>query len=215
MTEWQMSKKLASKWAKTGFTIGRQKLLLVSWEVMTPSWKFNTAADGWEPSIDFLFLDSQMGLWAMELKNHIKTARDSWLALCQVTHRAFELSKTYSPRKLKEIHRICHYGSDSWIPASDPEELSLIHRRFFALSQNQTIPLQQPKVRRLVAAKSFSPEWHKTICKFNSSQCDEIASHLQETYKIASKSNREMHWLLGCGDWHEHMIGHVEHVSLQ
>jgi hypothetical protein len=130
MREERIAMKLAQRWVKTGVNFRGNRLFLAAWEVMVPSWNLNTAAEGWEPSIDFAFLDSDMALWAMEFKKAIRSPRDAWTVLCQVTHRACELSKTYSATKLQNIHQRCYFGSDSWISASSPLHLSISHQRF-------------------------------------------------------------------------------------
>ncbi len=64
--------------------------VMVSWHVNDPK-KF-----GGEPSFDFLVVDAEMRLTAIEVKTILKGAKSSWDVLCQITHCATECTRTLS-----------------------------------------------------------------------------------------------------------------------
>lgn len=72
LTEWQLQSLSTQRWVREGVDLDGERLLLFAWEVMTPSWQINDAQRYWnEPSIDFLCLDEQGRLVAIELKRKV------------------------------------------------------------------------------------------------------------------------------------------------
>ncbi|MFW5471059.1 hypothetical protein ACOCJ4_13560 [Knoellia sp. CPCC 206435] len=97
MNEHQVQKHLAQLWVDEGADIGRERLFLAAWEVMD-SYRINSAQQGFgRPAVDFLLLDSQGRMVALELKMTVRSPRDCWSVLCQVTHRAQRLAEGFTP----------------------------------------------------------------------------------------------------------------------
>ena len=72
MTEWELQELLTPLWMERGIDLAGEQLVLVAWEVMLPSWKINDPSETWLPSIDFVALDSDARLVAIELKTSIR-----------------------------------------------------------------------------------------------------------------------------------------------
>ena len=161
-TEWELQAKLTSRWSKEGISIAGQKLFLASWEVMINSWEINDALKHWnEPSIDFLFLDREGNIWLVELKRYILTPRNAWVALCQVTHRAIELKKTYIWGNLENSFRAAYSGNHGRVETIQLlNNLLETHQKFFKLD----MPISKDKFgknqfQRVVAALKFKSSW--------------------------------------------------------
>jgi hypothetical protein len=112
-TEWSLQKRLTNKWLRDDLVVlDGEPLFLAAWEVMT-SYKVNDARRHWsEPSIDFVFLDATGRMVMVELKREVRTPRDAWSVICQVTHRAHVLAAGYSDSRLEEVYHDCHSGAD-------------------------------------------------------------------------------------------------------
>ncbi|MCA1702056.1 MAG: hypothetical protein LC808_01805 [Actinobacteria bacterium] len=101
VNEWKLQDALTETWARDGLSVNGERLFLAAREVMT-DWRINDRLRHFNlPSIDFLFLDAQGQMLALELKPKIATPRDAWSVLCQVTHRAVELKRNFAACKLK------------------------------------------------------------------------------------------------------------------
>lgn len=94
-----------------GVPLAAETLLLVGREVMT-DWERNDSRVAWNnPSVDFLAIDSQGRLVAIELKNRLDTRRQVLLAAVQVTAMALALGSTVSWAKLEETRHRLYQGS--------------------------------------------------------------------------------------------------------
>jgi hypothetical protein len=107
VTEWELQTRLEQRWMSTGVPLAAETLLLVGREVMT-DWKQNDSQGAWnKPSVDFVAIDSQGRLVAIEIKNRLDTRRQALLATVQVTAMALALGSTVSWAKLEETrHRL-------------------------------------------------------------------------------------------------------------
>jgi len=194
-TEWDMQRRLTLHWKTNGALLGRNKLFLATWEVMVNSWRINDPHRHWtEPSIDFLFLDISGNIWLVEIKRYVKSPRDAWVALCQITHRAVELTKTYSLKKLEFAFRAAHSGQHGRVNASaNVENASLVetHQAFFELDKPVSKDsIGKPSFRRVIGAKEFSPTWSEVKSRFDSSGLCILQKHIRSTYEI-SKTAKE------------------------
>jgi hypothetical protein len=134
-----------------------------------------------KPSLDFLFLDVDGRIIAVELKGTILTRQAAWSALCQVTHRAVELSRGFTPELLAAAYDDCHSVTGGRVGVSSEESLLEAHRRFFSLS---TTPLLSHNIRRVVACVEFGPDWQEVLTRFNTTDPRAICEHLQAHYNI-------------------------------
>lgn len=111
LTEHQLQAHLTREWVTNGVAIAEERFLLAAWEVMD-NYAINSAQQGFgRPAIDFVFLDSQWRMVALELKMGVRFPRDSWAVLCQVTHRAQRLAKEFTPVRLESAYRACRSGA--------------------------------------------------------------------------------------------------------
>src|SRR6478752_4799839 len=115
-TEWSLQKRLTRSWLRRGSVLlDGEELFLAAWEVMT-DYRVNDARRHWNvPSIDFLFLDRHGRMVLVELKREVRTPRESWSVICQVTHRAHELAAGYSQARLENVYYDCRSGADGRI----------------------------------------------------------------------------------------------------
>jgi hypothetical protein len=192
-TEWDMQERLTQKWLEEGAFFDDKRVFLAAWEVMINSWEINDAHRRWnEPSIDFLFIDVDGNIWLVEMKRQIKTPRDAWSALCQVTHRAIVLGKTYSYSKL-EFSYTAAYSGQHGRKKENSTSIGFLraHQNFFKLSK----PIEKAKFgsgvfRRVIAAKYFSNSWEGIKIGFDEKNIATVQKHIRENYTI-SKTTRE------------------------
>ncbi len=103
---------------RQGAVIAGERFFLAAWEVMD-NYRINSAQQGFgRPAIDFLLLDSQGRMVALELKMTVRSPRDSWSVLCQVTHRAQRLAEEFTPVLLEAAYRACHSGAYGRVEAN-------------------------------------------------------------------------------------------------
>jgi len=108
MDEWDLQCVLTRQWTESGLCIDGRRHVLVGWEIMLPSWLINDPDKHWtEPSLDFLVADEKMQLTVIELKTKIPGVKPAWQALCQVTHRAAELSSSLSLKNIDQAYLAC------------------------------------------------------------------------------------------------------------
>lgn len=190
MKEWSLQKALTRTWAPHGVKVGGECLYLAAWEVMT-DWRINDASRHWDrPSIDFVCLDSVGRLVLIELKIAVTTPRQAWSALCQVTHRAVELARSYTPDVLDGAHRACRSGEHGRMSKQAVEPVGTGHARFFAL--NAPVELPGRPVRRVVAATTFGRAWTKVLDEFTTEGHAQVGEHLRRCYSTGSPANREL-----------------------
>ncbi len=167
MTEWQLQDALTKPWSTNGVQHGDERLMLVAWEVMFPSWKINDAHHKFnEPSIDFIAIDTVGRLVAIELKLVISGAKPAWAVLCQVSHRAVLIERTVEAPLLCCAHDTCMSGGAGRVVATPPSApLWERHAKFFGLS----VPLTAWSygVRRIVAASRFTDRYATIEHEFN------------------------------------------------
>ena len=158
VNEHQLQKHLTELWVDEGAVIAGERLFLAAWEVMD-NYRINSAQRGFgRPAIDFLLLDSKGCMVALELKLAVRSPRDSWSVLCQVTHRAQRLAEEFTPALLESAYRDSHSGAYGRIEAHrDVGTLTEAHARFFDTTPLPALPGMP--VRRVVAATHFGPAW--------------------------------------------------------
>ena len=190
-TEWELQEELTFRWSRKGLSIAGQRLFLASWEVMINSWEINDASKYWaEPSIDFVFLDRKGNIWLVELKRYISTPRDAWVALCQVTHRAIALKRTYTWRNLENAFRDAYSGNHGRVDNIQlSDNLSERHKLFFGLDKPISInEFGINQFQRVVAALKFSSNW-KDICEeFANYDLKYLQNRISNLYKVTAKT---------------------------
>ena len=190
MTEWRIQEALTRRWVDSGVRLGDEKLVLLAWEVMVPSWRINDARKYWaEPSIDFVCLDSGGRLVAIELKREVPGIKPAWSVLCQVTHRATQLARTADEERIGKAFTAARSGEHGRVTAISDEGWQLPWRRFFRLGSGR-LPLLRP-VRRVVAAISFGPSWQRVVDEFNAITWDELIDHLESIGEFDHQDGRE------------------------
>ena len=112
-TEWSMQKRLTASWlGQEQVRLNGEPFFLAAWEVMT-NYKVNDARRHWNaPSIDFLFLDSSGRVVLVELKRAVRTPREGWNVVCQVSHRAQALAVGFSQPLIESAYTDCRSGLD-------------------------------------------------------------------------------------------------------
>ena len=194
MNEHQLQKFLTHQWVRNGVTIDGERFFLAAWEVMD-NYRINSRQQGFtHPSIDFLLLDEAGFMVALELKMSVKRPLDSWNVLCQVTHRAVVLAKSYTAGALEFAYRSCRSGDVGRVSgAVDVLPLRQAHARFFDREQVAVLP--GPPIRRVVAAPSFGPSWDGIRERFTTEDRNSIAEQLRR-YADSRKRGTEMYrWL--------------------
>jgi hypothetical protein len=190
-TEWEMQEKITHHWITNGAAINGKKLFLVAWEVMVDSWGINDSKGHWnEPSIDFFFLDQMGQVWLMEMKRYVKSPRDVWEALCQVTHRAVALMKTYSFEKLESAFSAAYSGQHGRVKSSS-ETISLLdsHKAFFNLGNPLSInSIGKNPFRRVVAAIEFGSSWEDVRQRFASEDLNTLQEYIRSRYVISNNA---------------------------
>ena len=154
-TEWSLQKRLTRSWlGGEPAVLVDEELFLAAWEVMT-DFRINDSRRHWNaPSIDFVFLDRAGRMVLLELKREIRTPREGWSVVCQVTHRSHELAAGYSQARLEMAYVDCHSGADGRKTGSVvPTDLVQAHADMF--SQSALTELPGCPVRRVIMAKEF------------------------------------------------------------
>ena len=184
-----LQKRLTSSWLLRDLvTLNDEPFFLAAWEVMT-NFEVNDARRHWAfPSIDFVFLDRGGRMVLVELKREVRTQRDAWNVLCQVTHRAHALATQFSPSKLEDVYFDCHAGMDG--RASRPvgvDPLVDAHARAFGrppLSELPGLP-----VRRFVMAKEYGPAFVGALTSMNNDTSQQVEATLSR-YKPRGEIKR-------------------------
>jgi hypothetical protein len=177
-TEWSLQKRLTRSWLGSEPAIlDGEELFLAAWEVMT-DFRINDSRRHWNaPSIDFLFLDRAGRMVLVELKRAIRTPRESWSVVCQVTHRSHELAAGYSQARLETAYADCHSGTDGRIAGPVvPMDLVQAHADMFmqpALSELPGCP-----VRRVIMANEFGSAFGEVLSVANSKPRDQVVEAL-------------------------------------
>lgn len=201
--EWAAQVALTRQWVDSGVVIGGDLHLLAAWEVMFPSWRINDAAKHWtEPSVDFVAVDRDGGLVAMELKPRVPGRKPAWRVLCQVTHRALLMARSFSPSKLDGAHEACWTGAHGRVSGMSGDSLETRHQALFGL--REPVPLGGRPVGRAVVAASFGPKWDAVRGEFEVLTSDRLAIRLGELGELgdsAPSAARESRRLLGVMPW--------------
>ena len=178
MTEHDLQRVLTATWGGgEGLVLdNEERLLLVGWEVMT-DYRINDAAAGFGlPAADFVFLDRGGVLVVAELKLSVRTPRECWSVLCQVSHRAHALRAAYTPANLEQAHRACLSGTHGRTSPEPGERTStpessvagrvevvvppVVQDRHQQLyGHHHPVRVDHDRVRRLVLAQSYGPRW--------------------------------------------------------
>ena len=183
VTEWLLQESLTQRWLGPGIDLGGEKLLLVAWELMVPSWEINDAAMRWnEPSIDFLAIDRSGRLVAIELKIEVPGRKPAWAVLCQVTHRAVCVARTVTPELLERAHDACVRGEHGRTGASSGEAVSISHRFSKMFGTQLHEPQSLCPVRRVAAATAFGPSYAAIRRRFEKTSIASVLGDLAAEY---------------------------------
>lgn len=187
MNEWDLQDWLTTQWSE-GVLLDGERYFLAAWEVMFPSWQINDESKKWnEPSIDFLLLDRQGGLIALELKRMVTAPRDAWSVLCQVTHRAQQMRTSYSYDRLEEAYAAAFSGDHGRALESRPASSSLAdaHASFFELERPlQPNDFNADEPGRIVAAWSFGESWPDISRQFHNESFENLCTFLESSYSF-------------------------------
>lgn len=191
VNEWQLQNLLTEKWVTDGVLVKGNRHFLVAREVMVPSWRINDPSKHWtEPSIDFLIADEFGRLGAVELKMTVPGERPAWRVLCQVTHRAVMLERTYSVERLRRAFTNAHSGRHGRVSGTDDKKVHAAHQGFFEL--NQPVQFRSDEMRRFVAATAFGPRFERVLERFNGLAPEQLAEELEQRHLLSrSRTNRE------------------------
>jgi len=182
VNEWRLQEVLTARWLRDGIVLGHERLMLVAWEVMVPSWDINDAAVRWnEPSIDFLALDQRGRLAAIELKVSVSGRKPAWAVLCQVTHRAVRIGRTFTRERLEDAHASCLSGAHGRVTGA-PREIVGVGQRHAEFFDTETPLRVGGGVRRVVAATSFGPSFDQIRESFNTLPVAETLTCLSAEY---------------------------------
>jgi len=187
MNEWDLQAELTERWLKESLEMSPLgRLDLVAWELMFPSWDINYKTTRWnEPSLDFVFLTQADGFVLVELKNVIPNRSGFLSAFCQVSHRAVQFVRTYTPDRLEKAFRFCLEGACQR-PAGDAASLARVSDRIAGLPTN----LQVDKVYRVIAATKFPTSHGSLLDQYNSSSFEDLVKLIGEPAKSAKERRR-------------------------
>jgi hypothetical protein len=177
-TEWSLQKRLTRSWlGGEPAILDGEELFLAAWEVMT-DFRINDSRRHWNvPSIDFVFLDRAGRMVLVELKRAIRTPRESWSVVCEVTHRSHELAAGYSQARLNIAYVDCHSGADGRKTGSVvPTDLVQAHADMF--SQSALTELPGRPVRRVIMAKEFGSAFGPVLSLANSKTRNQVVAAL-------------------------------------
>lgn len=177
-TEWSLQKRLTRSWlGGEPAILDGEKLFLAAWEVMT-DFRINDSRRHWNaPSIDFVFLDRSGRMVLVELKRAIRTPRESWSVVCQVTHRSHELAAGYSQARLEMAYIDCHSGADGRMSGS-VATTGLAHAHAGMFSQPALPELPGCPIRRVIMAKEFGSAFGQVLSLANSKTRDQVVAAL-------------------------------------
>lgn len=193
MNEHQLQKRLTREWVLDGLQLGSELLFLAAWEVMD-NYRINSAKRGFgRPAIDFLFLDRSGRLVAVELKMRVRSPRDGWAVLCQVTHRAHLLAAAFTPERLASAYETCHSGQRGRVDSRlDMGNLVAAHARFFG--RPPLNPLPGVPIRRVVAATDFGASWHTIRERFSTGSRESVIQYLQRYSGLSGPAREIQRW---------------------
>lgn len=195
-TEWSMQKTLTASWlAHETVELHDEPFFLVAWEVMT-TYKVNDARRHWNaPSIDFVFLDREGRMLLVELKRAVRTPREGWSVVCQVSHRAQALASGFSQRLLESVYLDCRSGPDGRT-ARKMSIPPLLRAHAEAFNQRPLRRLRALPARRMVMAAEFRPSFAKILSMANASTPEQVAEMLSR-YKRTGEIKRYLELPLG------------------
>jgi hypothetical protein len=183
VNEWQLQELLTPRWLADGIQLGDERLMLVAWEVMLPSWDINDSTKRWnEPAIDFLGLDESGRLAAIELKMVVPGRKPAWAVLCQVTHRAVGLSRSFAPDLLEGAYAACRGGGHGRGVGRENMARSLpeLAQEFF--EHDNPVPIDGRPMRRVVAATEFGPQFYDIERAFATTPIATVLDQLATEY---------------------------------
>lgn len=112
MTEWAWQGGLTAQWSAESFLLGHRSVRLISWEVMTPSWKTNHGAETFgEPAVDFLGLSDRGELVAIELKPVLSGGIAAATAAAQTLAGALAIAGTATTERLSQAYAAARAGA--------------------------------------------------------------------------------------------------------
>lgn len=110
-TEHDAQVQLAGLWGRGAFTLGGHQMCLLGWEMMPPDWEVNDSRAIWNrPSIDFLAVNSDGELAAIELKMRPGGPVSQARSCAQVTALALALSASATSDKVQRAYLAARGG---------------------------------------------------------------------------------------------------------
>jgi hypothetical protein len=177
-TEWALQKRLTRSWLRDSVAIlAGEELFLAAWELMS-DFRINDSRRYWNvPSIDFVLLDRAGCMVLVELKRTVTTPRESWSAICQVTHRAHQVAAGFSQPRLAAAYQDCHSGADGRVAGSVvPTELLEAHAEAFDQAALKRLP--GLPVRRVIMATKFGPAFAPVLSFANAKTREDVVAAL-------------------------------------
>ena len=217
MNEHEMQTVLTARWLENGLTIQGQKLFLAAWEVMTADWRMNRWGGRWSPSVDFWLLDVNGGCWLLEFKPKLTGAAESWSALCQVTHRAVLLARSYQFSKLERVYEECRQTSPRSTDRLAPKPLLEAHRTHFHLERSvEPESVGAESFRRVVGAQRFGEGFQLALSAFNGRNHAGVMELLKRSgYKLNLENKRnERTRFASIGDWGATLAPSVSFIEI-
>jgi hypothetical protein len=192
VTEHHLQAELARLWAGEGIPGGpSERIMLLGWEVMLPSWRINDARLHWsEPSADFLGIDRLGHLVIVELKVNLRGVKPVLDVASQLTAAALLCERsTKREGLLAMLAALSLRHNDRGIRVEEPASMTEVfesHQRYFRLQQ----PLERiaPGTRRVLAVRQPGPG---VAGKMLSMRTPAVAADLDELY--AGYSHSRMH----------------------
>ena len=127
----------------------------------------------------------------------VRSPRDSWSVLCQVTHRAQRLAEGYRPEFLESAYAACRSGKYGRLEATPHCGLNEAHASFFGITAFDSL-LGSP-VRRVVAATEFGPPWVEIREAFVAEPRESISERISG-YSMRGAAGREFGRWIGLAD---------------
>lgn len=141
VTEHHLQVELTRLWAREGIPGGpSDRIMLLGWEVMLPSWRINDARLQWsEPSVDFIGIDRFGHLVLVESKVNLRGVKPVLDAAAQLTAAALLCERSAKQDGVLAMLAALSRGhNDRGIPVREPRGVTEVfetHQRFFNLQR--------------------------------------------------------------------------------
>lgn len=161
VTEHHLQVELTRLWAREGIPAGTSdRIMLLGWEVMLPSWRINDASLHWsEPSADFIGIDRLGHLVIVELKLNLRGFKPVLDAANQLTAAALLCERSAKQEGVLAMLAALSRGhNDRGIPVEGPQGITGVfksHQRYFSLRR----PLERlaTGTQRVLAVRQPGP----------------------------------------------------------